>query len=204
MGNVSSTASLAPISMGSAIIGFISFAFTLATFLRVFWENLATIFKAGRESKNILTTLRVELEEERCSLREIKRHQRSRGDQHSQDVFKGPELDDEALRSLQDTVRRLTRRFEELERPFLADETELERRKDRRRRRRSSRGRSTTRTRDPNYDFEKARRYQLDDGYESEDKVEDLYSTMSLRRRWTWLNTRSEAMDMLNAVNRVQ
>ncbi|KAF4556075.1 Hypothetical protein D9617_1g079500 [Elsinoe fawcettii] len=203
MGSVNSTAQLAPISLGSSVVGFISFAFTFATFLRVFWENLTTIFKAGRESKNILTTLRIELEEERSSLREIKRHQRSRGPERSQDVFRGPELDDTALRNLQGTVRRLTRRFEEMERPFLADENELQRRKVRQRRR-SSRARSGTRPRDIDYDFEKGRRSQ-GDGYESEeDRVEDLYSDISLGGRVTWLNCRSEAMEMLNAMNRVQ
>ncbi|KAG8629975.1 hypothetical protein KVT40_001594 [Elsinoe batatas] len=183
--------------------GFISFAFTLLTFLRVFWVNITTTFKAGRESKNILTTLRIELEEERCSLREIKRHRRSRGVERSQDIFKGPELDESALRNLQTTVRRLPRRFEDMERPFLADENELAKRKARQRRK-LSRGRSGNRGSGGDYDFEKAKRYQSD-GYESdEDRVEDLYSTISLRRRLTWLNCRSEAMDMLNAVNRVQ
>ncbi|PNS21608.1 hypothetical protein CAC42_967 [Sphaceloma murrayae] len=203
MGTVSSTVQLAPVSLGSSIIGFISFAFTFATFLRVFWQNLTTLFKAGRESKNILTTLRTELEEERSCLREIKRHQRSRGPTSSQDVFQGPELDDVAIRSLQSTVKRLTKRFEDFERPFLANEEEFQRRKERRRRR-SSRGRTARRPGDASHDYEKGTRHQPD-GYESEDdKVEDLYSTISLRRRLTWLNTRSEALGMLDAVNRVQ
>lgn len=47
--SVSKTAQLAPISAVSSVIGFISFAFTLGTFVRVFWENIWTLFQAKSE-----------------------------------------------------------------------------------------------------------------------------------------------------------
>jgi hypothetical protein len=47
--HIDASAALAPISAASTIIGFISFAFTLGTFLRVFWGNIMTIMNARRE-----------------------------------------------------------------------------------------------------------------------------------------------------------
>ncbi|KAF2155279.1 hypothetical protein K461DRAFT_110933 [Myriangium duriaei CBS 260.36] len=189
MGNVNSHASLAPISYASTIIGFISFTFTLATFLRVFWENLTTLGKANSESRTVLSTLRTELEEERLSLRELKRHQRVRGYEGGPppaDVLAGPQLDYAALHALQISLRRLNRRFEELEEPFLIDGAELDARKAARRRSRS--------------------RGEKGGGDESGDdwRVEDLYSAQSLGRRWRWLQSRGEAVKLLDSVNRLQ
>lgn len=46
---ISKDASLAPISAASSVIGFASFAFTLATFLRIVWGNLRTMMSANKE-----------------------------------------------------------------------------------------------------------------------------------------------------------
>jgi len=51
MGNISSVGTMLPISFGSTIIGFVSFAFTIATFLRVFWAELSALSDATHEIK---------------------------------------------------------------------------------------------------------------------------------------------------------
>lgn len=37
---ISTQSTLAPVSLASTVIGFVSFAFTVATAVRVFWENV--------------------------------------------------------------------------------------------------------------------------------------------------------------------
>ncbi|KAL8795334.1 MAG: hypothetical protein Q9195_002204 [Heterodermia aff. obscurata] len=97
---------LLPLSKASIIVGFISFAFTVSTFLNVFWSSLSTMKNAPREMKGYLDNLRSELYGER-------------------DYFK------KAMRQLlNDSIRHLMQDFKRLERPFLEVPPEDEEDKD--------------------------------------------------------------------------
>ncbi|GAB7344257.1 hypothetical protein MBLNU457_2134t2 [Dothideomycetes sp. NU457] len=220
--HLSTTATLAPLSLASITIGIISFAFTVATFLRVFWTSIMTIFSAATEAPDILTTLRQELYEERNSLRALRRHLRARGGQHARDVFSGPELDEVVIRTLQKSIKDLCRKFKGIERPFLA-EREKERRGQTRRRsrtRRESWGEEDgfeyytgvgSRT---DWDDEKGggrgvrrrerEREQDRDWDEEEDYSRSIYCNMTLGRRIVWLRYRGDAMNLLASLARVQ
>ncbi|KAI4948699.1 hypothetical protein J4E86_008047 [Alternaria arbusti] len=63
--------------MISTIIGFISFTFTLATLLKVTWSNLATFNAAPQEIKNMLSSLKQGLLEERRHLRRVRKRLRN-------------------------------------------------------------------------------------------------------------------------------
>jgi len=218
--HLSTMSSLAPISLASIIIGFISFGFTLATFLRVFWTNIMTIFSAADEAPDILTTLRQELYEERNSLRALRRHLRSRGGQHARDVFSGPELDEVVIRTLQKSIKDLCRKFKGIERPFLA-EREKERRGQTRRRSRTRRESwgdedgfeyytgvgSRTDWNDEKGGGRGGRKRDRDqerDWDEEEDYSKSIYCNMTLGRRIVWLRYRGDAMDLLASLARVQ
>lgn len=208
--HLSKDASLAPISLASTVIGFISFAFTIATFLRVFWENLMTIFIANEEAHDILSTLRQEIYEERLSLRALRRHQRARGS-HSKDVFSGPELDDTTIRSMQDTCRHIWKRFKTIERPFLLNpggsSNGRGREDGRHRRRRRSRADDSV---SPYYksgrgDYEKGYRSGDNNGEENEeDYNSQQYCTLTLQKRFMWLRYRGDASQLLQMVQRLQ
>ena len=99
MGIYLSTTATSPFFLTSGIIGFVSFAFTLGTFIRVLWSNFSTLGEAPHEVHTYLTNLRTELLEERANLRVMrkmcKKHHRmiiSRGDGSRMDS--GIELDD--------------------------------------------------------------------------------------------------------------
>lgn len=77
MGITVSHTNYAPISLVSALIGFVSFAFTLGTFFKVFWSNLGTFGAAPREIDDVLSNLKHGLLEERRHLRRVKRRQKS-------------------------------------------------------------------------------------------------------------------------------
>ncbi|KAK7541076.1 uncharacterized protein J3D65DRAFT_665805 [Phyllosticta citribraziliensis] len=79
MGVVLSThTEISPLSLISTTIGFVSFAFTVATFLRVSWENLQTIAAAQTQIPDFLGNLKQGLYEERAHLRKVRRFQRRR------------------------------------------------------------------------------------------------------------------------------
>lgn len=147
---LSSTASLSPFSLTTGIIGLVSFAFTVSTFLKIVWTNLETVGEAPHEVHTYLTNLRQELVEERNSLRTMRRLQRDLRKRNAQrkrprsvrsiaggttsggsggggggggnnsGVDVGSECVDEvSLKTMTDSIKRLIRRFAELERPFL-------------------------------------------------------------------------------------
>ncbi|KAJ9629524.1 hypothetical protein H2203_001898 [Taxawa tesnikishii (nom. ined.)] len=126
---LSTHSTLAPISLASTITGFVSFAFTLATLLRVFWDNIMTLYSAPSEVHDYLTNLRTELYEERASLRALRKHHQHRQrrrrtegnnpDGLAERAWRGPELDENAVRTMQDSVKHLIRKFKQIERPFL-------------------------------------------------------------------------------------
>lgn len=73
MGVTISHSVLAPISLASIIIGFISFAFTVGTFLKVFWESIVTLKAAPSEITDYLSNLKQALLEERRHLRKVRK-----------------------------------------------------------------------------------------------------------------------------------
>ena len=105
---------LPPLSLGSIIIGFISFAFTFLTPIRVFWDAIITIFAAPTEARDLFDNLRQELYELRESLKKSRKKHKG-----EKEESKETREDRSPLRVLQDTVKHLTRDFKTLERPFL-------------------------------------------------------------------------------------
>ncbi|KAI6804549.1 hypothetical protein KC361_g66 [Hortaea werneckii] len=73
MGIYLSTTATSPFFLTSGIIGFVSFAFTLGTFIRVLWSNFSTLGEAPHEVHTYLTNLRTELLEERANLKVMKK-----------------------------------------------------------------------------------------------------------------------------------
>ncbi|KAH7138614.1 hypothetical protein B0J11DRAFT_610129 [Dendryphion nanum] len=76
MGVTVSHSTLAPISLVSTIIGFISFGFTLGTFFNVFWSSIVTIKNAPNQITDYLSSLKEGLLEERHHLRRVRRRLR--------------------------------------------------------------------------------------------------------------------------------
>ena len=69
---------LAPISYGSSIVGFTSFAFTFFTFVRVFWETILTLWSAPKQMVGYLDQLRIEIHNERAYFKSALRRTKSR------------------------------------------------------------------------------------------------------------------------------
>lgn len=111
---MSTTSSLAPISIASIIIGFISFTFTLAIWLHAFWDAFVTLGKAPQQVQDALSVLRQGLYEEREYLKRTRRRSQSHsGKAKSLYLEGGPQ------RVINDAVKDLIRDFKDLERPFL-------------------------------------------------------------------------------------
>lgn len=100
----------------SAVVGFISFAFTFFTFLRVFWESITTMWAAPKEVKGYLDNLRSELYGERDYFKEAVRSSKSKrkGAMRSS-------ADIGTLKILNDSVKHMMRQFKKFEGPFLRD-----------------------------------------------------------------------------------
>lgn len=198
---LSTHSTLAPLSLASTIIGFVSFSFTVATLLRVFWGNILTILNAHDEIHDLLSNLRVQLYEERQSLRNLRRHNKEWGKRRRSKGLPLPRLDDLTIRSMQDTLRHLARRFKALERPFLDRESASGRR--RYRKSFSPNPRDT-------WDSEKGLRSQerewdreLDD--EDDPRTQgDVYCNITLGKRILWVRRRSDALAIIEAVSRLQ
>ncbi|KAL6717039.1 hypothetical protein ACLMJK_004953 [Lecanora helva] len=108
--------SLPTISLASIAVGFISFAFTFFTFLRVFWETILTLWSAPKQAKAYLDNLRSEILNERAYFKSALRRTKSRSRsirRYHEDVV--------PLRVLNSTVKRIHRQFNTLESPFLAE-----------------------------------------------------------------------------------
>ncbi|KAF2236701.1 hypothetical protein EV356DRAFT_497568 [Viridothelium virens] len=218
--SLSTNSSIAPVSLASVVIGFVSFAFTVATAFRVFWSNIKTIRAAPTEVPDYLGNLKQALYEERAHLRAVRRKTR------------GIELYDEGgFKVLADAVKHMIRDFKRLERPFLVEDSvayrtwwgyedpndfrgekeEGIRGGDGRSRKgsRKRRSRSSYDTRDGgghayagNPDGEKGRNRR---GHPHED---DYYATdyrkIGLVQRYIWLKERSKVVEMLESVTRIQ
>ncbi|KAK6442347.1 hypothetical protein LTR95_001423 [Oleoguttula sp. CCFEE 5521] len=140
---LSTTTELSPLSLASIVIGIISFVFTLDTFLRVVWVNLTTLSEAPHQVHGYLTNLRQELLEERASLRMLKKHtkQRRKHGREESSIY-GIELDEQALKTMSDSVKTLIKRFQAVEAPFLEEGEEGIQQSGKRRSRRRSASRA--------------------------------------------------------------
>lgn len=110
----SSSSSLPAISEASITIGFISFAFTFFTFLRVFWSSILTMWAAPREIRGYLNNLRSELYDERDYFRTAMRDVRSKSRSNPRQ-----RVDCAPVRLMNDSVKSLLQRFRHLEAPFV-------------------------------------------------------------------------------------
>jgi hypothetical protein len=97
MGITISHTNYAPISLVSTLIGFVSFAFTLGTFIKVFWSNLGTFAAAPHEINDYLSSLKQGLLEERRHLRRARRRLKTikRDQSHGPGARGGADSDDE-------------------------------------------------------------------------------------------------------------
>lgn len=57
------------IELASNLVGFVSFAFTFFTFLRVFWETILSLLSAPKQMTGYLDNLRMEIHNERSYFR---------------------------------------------------------------------------------------------------------------------------------------
>ncbi|KAF2622943.1 hypothetical protein BU25DRAFT_351066 [Macroventuria anomochaeta] len=91
MGITISHTLFSPLSMVSTTIGFVSFAFTLGTFFKVFWSNLGTFGAAPQEIQDYLSSLKQGLLQERRHLRRVRQRLKSihRDKSHGPDARSG-------------------------------------------------------------------------------------------------------------------
>lgn len=220
---VSSQSATSPFFLSTGIIGIVSFAFTVGTFLRVVWVNLMTLSEAPHEVHTYLTNLRTELLEERANLRTMRKgmrkHRRQQADSQEGSPRIGLELDDVSLKTMGDVLRHLIKRFEALERPFLADgEHGI---KDSAQNRKRARRRNSS-VSPPQYEHaayssppEKSRRGRRtnnereysDDERDDEDAYRaqrTQYANFTLRKRFIWLHTKADVQQILDSVMRLQ
>lgn len=230
MGVYLSTTAYSPMAFTSAIIGFISFVFTLGTFLKVVWINLETMMEPSHEVHGMLTGLRTELLEEKASIRTMRRQSKRFYRQMQQDGMSdslvGIELDEVTLKTMGDSVKGLIRRFRELERPFLESGNRgIDGWKDHRhpagRKRRGSDGspyyehsayasppeKSGRRGSRGVRDVERGRAMDNDDTMDEEEAFwaqRTQYAPFDFGRRFVWIRKKSEAQDLFETLSRVQ
>ena len=218
MGVVISKSTLNPLSFVSTIIGFVSFVFTLGTFLKVVWINLETMSEAPNTVHAYLTNLRTELLEEKASIRIMmkqcrKYHRLAKAE--GGETLLGIELDNVTLKTMDDTIKHLMKQFKELEKPFLLPGTAgIDGWKDHRHRRRTS-------SVSPYYEHsayasppEKAARRRSHDGRgrRTEEQTDEeaywaqriQYADFNFKRRFAWLSKKSDAQSLFESLSRVQ
>ncbi|KAI9741307.1 MAG: hypothetical protein M1834_003024 [Cirrosporium novae-zelandiae] len=114
----------AAVAYVSTVIGFVSFAVSLGTFIHVFWDNLNTLWAAPSQVKITLSNLKEELFEEREYLKKARKRERT-------ELYgiQGPPLirtmtgkdAGVPIKVMQESVKDLCRQFKDLEMPFLKD-----------------------------------------------------------------------------------
>jgi hypothetical protein len=228
MGVTISKTALSPLSLLSITIGLISFAFTLATFLNVFWSSLQTLHAAPREITDFLSNLKQGLLEERRHLRRVGKRLRSarRGRSGSVSREDGKrrysggdgggggrrarfERDEQALRSdgetdslkaLRAAVRDMIQSFRAIEYPFLRPEFQQK---------------NSTAQWSTNAQVEKppftnpAYSYPDDDEPEAQglggsNRFGNEYRTCGLRERWMWLRRKGDVVRMSEGLSRLE
>lgn len=223
---VSSQSATSPFFLTTGIIGIVGFAFTLGTFFKVVWVNLETLGEAPHEVHSYLTNLRTELLEEKASLKNMRKgmrkHKRLLRQGEGGNTLVGMELDEVSLKTMNDVIRHLIRRYRDLEKPFLEPGEpgigDMANHRKKARRRNSS-------VSPPHYDHaayssppekpsrarSRARSNHDKENYLDEEAEEDAYWTQrtryadfTLRRRFKWLAKKSEAQNLMETLSRVQ
>lgn len=198
---VSSESTLAPVSLASTIIGFASFAVTVATLIKVFWDNVQTIFGAPTEITDMLGNLKAGLYEERRHLRRVcksrsksrRRRSRSNGRHVEKDGSRHlsrEEVGDRTLMLLRSTIRHMMSNFRTLERPFLAYEAQQKRS-------------ASRKLRDAEWDMDEVS-MRHDDGSDGDSYGQTEYRKCGLRERIIWLRTKYKIKDLMDALQRIQ
>jgi hypothetical protein len=206
--SISKTASLAPISLASTTIGFISFAFTLMTWFGIFWSDMRTIAAAPEEIPDFLANLKQSLYEERAHLRRVHKRLRRRGNttgryanptvsekngRNSKMVMR-EEADEETVsnRVMRDAVRHMIRTFRKLERPFLEDSDP----------RSGLHGRSTR-----NESGWNTEGYGYGYGADEEEDLDysrTMYRNCGLKERFIWLRTKKSIIRLSGGIQRLE
>ena len=220
---VSTTATTSPFFLISGIIGMVSFAFTLGTFIKVVWTNLTTLTEAKHEVHAYLTNLRQELLEERTSLKFLRksckqrhRERDPRSGSRMVDEYIDSQLDGATIKTMSDAVRHMIKQFHALEKPFLEPGEEGIQRAtnnssnngNRRSRRRGDSG-------SPYYTHEayrSASREKRGRGPSKEDRDDDgdtfwpqrvRYCDFTLLRRFQWLRRKSKVQQLFDDLSRM-
>jgi hypothetical protein len=224
---VSSPVQISAFSLISGIIGYIGFTFTIGTFLKVVWINVETVSEASTEIHEYLTTLRQELLEEKRSIKMMRQRCRRRErwrQQHSDVVdsglgsFRGLELDDVALKTTNDVIKRLIKQFKDIERPFLADGEDGiqgEKRHNKRRNSSASPYYEHSAYASPSKDDMRASsnrrgRGATNDRHDSEDDEDRYwvqrvkYANLTMGRRIHWINAKPKAQGLFDRLTKVQ
>jgi len=220
--------------MTSTVIGLISFAFTIATFVNVFWSSVQTIRAAPSEIGDYLSSLKQGLLEERRHLRKVGKRMRSarrgrsgsdpggdgRGSKrrHSGGRVRRAQFErdeqvsrsqgeGDSLRTLRTTVRDIIRSFRQLEYPFLKPEYQN-----------VDSAHWTSNTPTP---LEKLPSYPQhspytslypapDDndpetvGFGSSNRFGNEYRVCGFRERWIWLRRKQDVVRLSEVLNRVE
>ncbi|KAL8775319.1 MAG: hypothetical protein Q9209_000326 [Squamulea sp. 1 TL-2023] len=112
-------ARLDPISYASVIFGFLGFAFTFFTFLRVFWDAILTMWSAPKEVRQMLDNLRTELYGERAYFQNAIKQARSKSRKSTREA---PEI--VPLSILNESIRTMMSDLRSMEAPFLDDDND--------------------------------------------------------------------------------
>lgn len=219
---VSTSSTTSPFFLTSGIIGFVSFAFTLGTFLKVVWSNIETMTEAEHEVRSYLTNLRQELLEERQSIRIMRKGMRNHMKHCKRDGREdllGIELDDTTLKTMSDSVKSLIKRFRELERPFLEegeagiDDAVKHRRNGRRRNSSVDLPRYAHAAYASPSEKNRDRSSHDRDGHLATDKDDEddafwaqrtKYASYTFSRRLKWLRRKPQAQSMFETLSRMQ
>ncbi|KAF2719601.1 hypothetical protein K431DRAFT_286561 [Polychaeton citri CBS 116435] len=232
---ISSPVKTAPFTVVSTVIGFVSFAFTIGTFLKVVWVNLETVSEAPHEVHEYLNNLRQELIEEKASLRLLRRQCRRRHkwrDHHPSSAdrglgsFRGMELDDASLKTMNDMIKSLMRQFRDIEKPFLKEGEEgIAGEKRHHKRRNSSNGspyyehsayafpektsRRPSRARGRSADRQAADRQAERLGRQEDDEEtfwaqRVQYAKLTFLRRLKWIGAKPKAQGLFTTLSKVQ
>jgi hypothetical protein len=221
MGLVVSTTATSPFFLISGIIGMVSFAFTLGTFFKVVWKNLATLTEAKHEVHSYLTNLRQELLEERTSLRFLKKackkRTKSRDSRYGRDVedYLDLQLDAATIKTMTDAVRHMIKQFQALEKPFLepGEEGIQQATNDsggnrRSRRRGDSSSPYYTHEAYRSSTYEKRARGPHNDDHDDDGDVfwpqRVRYCDFTLHRRLQWLRRKGDAQRLFGDLSRMQ
>jgi hypothetical protein len=209
---ISSHSSLAPVSLASLIVGFIGFAVTAATLIKISWDNIETVWSAPQQINDYLGNLKAGLYEERHHLRKVcrtrsksrrrrrsrsasARHRRGRGGGEKEpvdDESSPRELaEDRTLVVLKNTVRHMLRNFRNLERPFVAYEHEIKRR-------------ASRKLSEGDWDMERYPDNYGDDSDGGESIFSAAYKECGLKERFIWLRTKGKVMSLSDGLQKIQ